>query len=128
MTPQQERFILDNFQALTGPQIRKELRISQNTLSKFLQANNLKADRSRYYGDLTDEQTQYLKQHAEIMSPYKIAHHFGWTIHRCKHFIKRLGLTPYIERGRPIQEDECNGFFNVNRYKCWITAESSVLE
>jgi hypothetical protein len=127
MTPQQEQFILENFQALTGPQIRKEIRISQNTLSKFLQANNLKADRSRYYGDLTDEQTDYLKQHAEIMSPYKIAHHFGWTIHRCKHFIKRLGLTPYIERGRP-QEYDCNGFFNVNRYKCWITAESSVLE
>lgn len=127
MTPKQQQYILDNYQQLNSMTIRKELKISSKTLSTFLRDNNLKADRSRYYGDLTDEQTEYLKANAEIMSPYKIAHHFGWTIHRCKHFIKRLGLTPYIERGRP-QEYECNGFFNVNRYKCWITGESSVLE
>ena len=40
---------------------------------------------------------------------------------------KMTYLFKKLERGRP-QEYECNGFFNVNRYKCWITGESSVLE
>lgn len=119
MTTEQQQYILANYQRLNSMTIRKELKISSKTLSTFLRNNNLKADRSRYYGDLTDEQTEYLKQHAEIMSPYKIASHFGWTIHACKHYIKRLELTPYIERGRPI-EYECNGFFNVDQHKCWM--------
>jgi len=119
MTTEQEQYILANFQRLNTMTLRKQLKISSNTLHQFMKANNLKADRSRYYGDLTDEQTEYLKANAEIMSPYKIANHFGWTIHACKHYIKRLGLTPYIERGSPI-EYECNGYFNVDLHKCWI--------
>jgi len=119
MTTKQEQYILANFQRLNRTTLCKELKISSNTLRLFLNSKGLKADRSRYYGDLTDEQTEYLKANAEIMSPYKIASHFGWTIHACKHYIKRLGLTPYIERGRPI-EYECNGFFNVDLHKCWM--------